>query len=95
VIRKSQTDLLTHLEAIKTTFESTWILVSNQEEVHLWDWVEMTTDEQEWINIVFEDFPHNNSAHMAYKACEEALAFLESICEQTSRRAKMKSWLFD
>jgi hypothetical protein len=63
--------------------------------VHLWDWVESTTDEQEWINIVFEDFPHNNSAHIAHKACETCVTYLSQSCGESSRREKMRRWLFD
>jgi hypothetical protein len=39
-------------------------------ELTLWDVMEPSTSEDDWINLIFEDFPENTNAMFIVSACE-------------------------
>lgn len=42
----------------------------------MWDWLENEVDEDEWVNVVFEDFPNNTHGVAALDAATDLAEFL-------------------
>jgi hypothetical protein len=73
----------------------TRLILSNSEEMVLWDWLDAESDESDWLNVVFEDFPNNTSANTALHLCTQIEAvLLESFAPTTALRS-LRRWLYD
>jgi hypothetical protein len=94
-IKPRQQKLLDLISGLIQMLTETRLILSNSDEMSLWDWLDAESDESDWLNVVFEDFPNNTSANTALHLCtqiEEVL--LESFAPTTALRS-LKRWLFD
>jgi hypothetical protein len=87
--------LLDKLDVLKTGLEETWLLGGSNEECSLWDWLENEVATDDWINVVFEDFPGNERAFAALEAAKDLQEFLQKSCGPVSPLNSVKRWATD
>ena len=61
----------------------------------MWDWLENEVDEEEWVNVVFEDFPNNTTGLAALDAATDLAEFLEMSFEPRGFFKAVKRWLLN
>ena len=61
----------------------------------MWDWLENELDEDDWVNVVFEDFPNNTHGLAALDAATDLAEFLALSFEPTTSIKGIKRWLFN
>jgi len=61
----------------------------------MWEWIESTLDENEWLQCVFDDFPHNMKAKVAREACQDLEAMLLLSFEHTPALKSIQRWATD
>jgi hypothetical protein len=95
LITKHQKALLDLMFELQTALVDTKIIVNGAETCTMWDWMDSTTDEKDWVNVIFEDFPNNSNAHYSLSVCHRLEEHLLRSCGQTSLIGRARRWLFD
>jgi hypothetical protein len=57
--------------------------------------MEPMTHEEDWLNMIFEDFPENTSAFYIIQCCEHLSEVLQPIFNPIGFKAKAKQFLFE
>ena len=95
LITKHQKALLELMFELQTALVDTKIIVNGAETCAMWDWMDSTTDEKDWANVIFEDFPGNNNAHYSLSVCHRLEDHLLKSCGQVGLFQRARRWLFD
>ena len=70
-------------------------MFTDTDKCDLWEWIESTLDENEWMQCVFDDFPHNTKAKVSREACQDIEATLQKNFEHTTTWNSIKRWVND
>jgi hypothetical protein len=94
-LTKPQEELLNLLLELQSALEETHIVQNNRESCSMWDWMEASYEESDWLNVVFDDFPNNTNAQTARELIIKLEEILFSSCGEVPMKDKIKRWLFD
>ena len=61
----------------------------------MWDWLENEIDEDEWVNVVFEDFPNNAAGLASLDSAQDLTQFLMASFGEVGCIKAVKRWLLD
>ena len=95
LITKHQKALLDLMFELQTALVDTKIIVNGSETCTMWDWMDSTTDEHDWVNVIFEDFPGNSNAQYSLSVCHRLEEHLLKSCGQVSLWGRTKRWFSD
>mmetsp|Transcript_11462 Transcript_11462/g.22508 ORF Transcript_11462/g.22508 Transcript_11462/m.22508 type:complete len:695 (+) Transcript_11462:675-2759(+) len=94
-LKPRQQALLDLVSELIQALADTRLILSNSDELSLWDWLDLESDESDWLNVVFEDFPNNTSANTALAICSDIEAMLFESFGPTTLFKRVKRWLTD
>lgn len=94
-LKPRQQTLLGLVNELIQMLTDTRLILSNSDELSLWDWFDLESEESDWLNVVFEDFPNNTTANNALVVCTDIEENLYESYGPTTFFKRFKRWLSD
>jgi hypothetical protein len=94
-LKPRQLKILELISELIQILSDTRLILSNSDEISLWEWIELESDESDWLNVVFEDFPGNTLANSALLLCTQIEAVLYESFGPTTLVNGLRRWFLD